>query len=122
MARCCEEIRAAIGHRKLARLAELAPEHVTLGGGRRVTVNYEVMQAEDEPSKPPWIESRLQDFFGSSQTPRILEGRVRARASSARAERPRRAGDDRFGRLLGANVPRGSQRADAALPAALLAG
>jgi ATP-dependent helicase HrpB len=71
-----EEIRAAIGHRKLARLAELAPEYVTLGAGRRVTVNYEVTQAKDEPSKPPWIESRLQDFFGSSQTPRILEGRV----------------------------------------------
>jgi ATP-dependent helicase HrpB len=64
-----DEIRAAIGHRKLARLAELAPEHMTLGGGRRVAVNY-------EPGKPPWIESRLQDFFGSSETPRILEGRV----------------------------------------------
>ena len=91
-----EEIRAAIGHRKLARLAELAPEHVTLGGGRRVTVNYEVTQAKDEPSKPPWIESRLQDFFGSSQTPRHPRRSRGARASSARAERPRRAGDHRL--------------------------
>jgi ATP-dependent helicase HrpB len=64
-----EEIRAALGHKKLARLAELAPEHVTLGGGRRVKITY-------EPGKPPWIESRLQDFFGSTVTPRILEGRV----------------------------------------------
>jgi ATP-dependent helicase HrpB len=64
-----EQIRAAIGHRKLARLAELAPEHITLAGGRRLLVNYEA-------DKPPWIESRLQDFFGSTETPRILEGRV----------------------------------------------
>jgi ATP-dependent helicase HrpB len=64
-----EQIRAAMGHKKLARLAELAPEHVTLGGGRRVKVTY-------EPGKPPWIESRLQDFFGGTETPRVLEGRV----------------------------------------------
>jgi len=71
-----DEIRAAIGHRKLARLAELAPEHVTLGGGRRVAVSYDAPPTGGEPGKPPWIESRLQDFFGSSETPRILEGRV----------------------------------------------
>src|SRR5262249_47671714 len=44
-------------------------EQVTLGGGRKVKVHY-------EPGKPPWIESRLQDFFGSSETPRVLAGRV----------------------------------------------
>jgi ATP-dependent RNA helicase HrpB len=64
-----DEIRAAIGFSKLARLDELAPEHVTLGGGRKVKVHY-------EPGKPPWIESRLQDFFGSSETPKVLGGRV----------------------------------------------
>jgi ATP-dependent helicase HrpB len=40
-----------------------APEKVTLGGGRSVKVQY-------EPGKPPWIESRLQDFFGMSDGPR----------------------------------------------------
>ena len=35
-----------------------------LPAGREVTVHY-------EPGKPPWIESRLQDFFGVAQTPRI---------------------------------------------------
>jgi ATP-dependent helicase HrpB len=64
-----DEIRAAIGFSKLARLDELAPEQVTLGGGRKVKVHY-------EPGKPPWIESRLQDFFGSSETPKVLSGRV----------------------------------------------
>jgi ATP-dependent helicase HrpB len=64
-----DAVRAAIGHAKLARLDELAPEHVTLAGGRRVKVHYEREHA-------PWIESRLQDFFGSADTPRIADGRV----------------------------------------------
>jgi ATP-dependent helicase HrpB len=64
-----DDIRAAIGFGPGARRDALAPEQVTLGGGRRVQVHY-------EPDKPPWIESRLQDFFGSSETPRVLDGRV----------------------------------------------
>jgi ATP-dependent helicase HrpB len=64
-----DEIRAAIGYAALARLDELAPEHVTLGGGRRVEVHY-------EEGRPPWIESRLQDFFGGARTPAILSGRM----------------------------------------------
>jgi ATP-dependent helicase HrpB len=43
-------------------LARLAPERLTLPGGRTVQVHY-------EPGKPPWIESRLQDFFGVRETP-----------------------------------------------------
>jgi ATP-dependent helicase HrpB len=43
------------------------PERVRLAGGRNVEVHYEL-------GKPPWIESRLQDFFGSSDGPRILGG------------------------------------------------
>ena len=35
-----------------------------LPGGRQVKVHYEA-------GKPPWIESRLQDFFGVRETPRI---------------------------------------------------
>lgn len=47
------------------RLVEsLAPERVTLSGGRAVRVNY-------ERAKPPWIESRLQDFFGMAQGPSV---------------------------------------------------
>lgn len=43
------------------------PERIRLAGGRSVDVHYEL-------GKPPWIESRLQDFFGSSDGPRILGG------------------------------------------------
>ncbi|HTA19526.1 MAG TPA: ATP-dependent helicase HrpB [Polyangia bacterium] len=50
-------------------LRTLAPERVTLPGGRGVAVNY----AADQP---PWIESRLQDFFGLRVGPTIGGGRV----------------------------------------------
>ncbi|WP_342381460.1 ATP-dependent helicase HrpB [Myxococcus stipitatus] len=50
-------------------LAAHAPERVTLPGGRGVKVNY-------EPGKPPWVESRLQDFFGMAQGPSVCAGRV----------------------------------------------
>ncbi len=40
------------------------PDKLTLPSGRSVTVHYSV-------EKPPWIESRLQDFFGLSQGPRV---------------------------------------------------
>ncbi|RKH24868.1 ATP-dependent helicase HrpB [Corallococcus praedator] len=50
-------------------LANHAPERVTLPGGRGVKVHY-------EPGKPPWVESRLQDFFGLAQGPSVGAGRV----------------------------------------------
>jgi ATP-dependent helicase HrpB len=46
------------------RLNEIAPARIRLQGGRPTRVHY-------EPGKPPWIASRLQDFFGMSDTPRI---------------------------------------------------
>ena len=45
-------------------LREAAPDRLKLPGGREVQVHY-------EPGQPPWIESRLQDFFGMRDTPRI---------------------------------------------------
>ena len=53
-----------------ALLERLAPERVTLGGGRGVRVNYEA------GDKPPWVESRLQDFFGAVRGPAIGGGQV----------------------------------------------
>lgn len=53
-----------------ALLERLAPERVTLGNGRNVRVNY------DAGEKPPWVESRLQDFFGSVRGPTVAAGRV----------------------------------------------
>src|SRR6202166_4518046 len=46
------------------RLEQLAPARVRLPNGRQTKVHY-------EPGKPPWIASRLQDFFGMRETPRI---------------------------------------------------
>jgi ATP-dependent helicase HrpB len=46
-----------------------APEWIQLRGGRRVRVQYIAGQ-------PPWIESRLQDFFGMQAGPSVCGGRV----------------------------------------------
>ncbi len=43
---------------------EIAPARIRLPSGRETKVHY-------EPGKPPWIASRLQDFFGMRETPRI---------------------------------------------------
>ncbi len=47
-----------------ARIAALTPDHVMLPQGRKLEVHY-------ERGKPPWVESRLQDFFGLKDGPRI---------------------------------------------------
>ena len=47
-----------------AGLDKRVPERLRLPGGREVKVHYDAGQ-------PPWIESRLQDFFGVKETPRI---------------------------------------------------
>lgn len=60
------ELREAnlLEHLRPPRLDHSAPAQIKLPGGRQVKVHY-------EPGKPPWIESRLQDFFGMHETPRI---------------------------------------------------
>ncbi len=50
-----------VGTRKFR---ELAPANIRLQNGRQTKVHY-------EQGKPPWIASRLQDFFGMRDTPRI---------------------------------------------------
>jgi ATP-dependent helicase HrpB len=55
-----------------AALERLAPERLTLSGGpggRTARVHYEA-------GKPPWLESRLQDFFGMAAGPTLAAGRV----------------------------------------------
>ena len=53
-----------------ARLLALEfPDRVSLPGGRTVAVHY-------APGQPPWIASRLQDFFGLRQGPTLGRGRV----------------------------------------------
>ncbi|MDP2272708.1 MAG: ATP-dependent helicase HrpB [Archangium sp.] len=45
-------------------LAKEAPDKITLPGGRALKITW-------EPGKPPWIESRLQDFFGMVKGPMV---------------------------------------------------
>ncbi len=53
-------------HRTL--VERLAPTHVQLGR-RRAQIHY-------EPDKPPWIASRMQDFFGLPRAPAVGDGKV----------------------------------------------
>ena len=60
---------AALPHDARRALDTAAPERITLAGGRTVAVHY-------DPTTPPWIESRLQDFFGTRTVPAVAAGRV----------------------------------------------
>jgi ATP-dependent helicase HrpB len=68
-----QELRAAAPRQSLHALldpsvrkaiATLAPERVTLGGGRELTVRY-------SPGEPPAVASYLQDFFGMADGPTL---------------------------------------------------
>lgn len=50
-------------------LDQIAPARLRLPGGRNTKVNY-------ERGKSPWVASRLQDFFGMTESPRIAGGKV----------------------------------------------
>jgi ATP-dependent helicase HrpB len=50
-------------------LNEIAPDRLRLPSGRQTRVHY-------EPGKPPWVASRLQDFFGMRESPRVAKGKV----------------------------------------------
>jgi ATP-dependent helicase HrpB len=50
-------------------VARMAPQRVTLASGREARVNY-------ERGRAPWVASRLQDFFGMRESPRVAGGRA----------------------------------------------
>ena len=59
---------ASLGeHRAL--VDRLAPTHLKLPRRGRVAIHYELDQ-------PPWIASRMQDFFGLARAPAVGDGRV----------------------------------------------
>jgi ATP-dependent helicase HrpB len=64
-----EAILASVGPEPRRRLDALAPEHVAIPGRARVTVHY-------PRGREPYVESRVQDFFGALEGPRVAEGRV----------------------------------------------
>jgi ATP-dependent helicase HrpB len=56
--------------RQSSLLMREAPERVEIAHRKNVRVHY-------ERGKPPWIESRLQDFFGMASVPAICRGQIR---------------------------------------------
>ncbi|WP_394838159.1 ATP-dependent helicase HrpB [Pendulispora rubella] len=64
-----DAIQTHLGPGPTARIFTLAPERITLAAGRSVKIRYEA-------EKAPHIASRLQDFFGMSETPRVGGGKV----------------------------------------------
>jgi ATP-dependent helicase HrpB len=54
-------------HKRL--VDKLAPTHLGLPRRGRVAIHYEA-------DRPPWIASRMQDFFGLAKAPTVGEGRT----------------------------------------------
>lgn len=50
-------------------LEEIAPQFIQLASGRRARIHY-------ADGQPPWTASRLQDFFGMKETPKVARGAV----------------------------------------------
>jgi ATP-dependent helicase HrpB len=63
------ELRQSLGPSVERLLATETPESFRLPGGKNAEIHYDA-------GKPPWLESRLQDFFGMQETPRICRGKV----------------------------------------------
>ena len=57
-----------LDYEDLQTLQEYCPDHVSLTNGRRLKVHYE---ADGEP----WLEARIQEFFGQAETPTLCRGR-----------------------------------------------
>jgi ATP-dependent helicase HrpB len=63
------EILQALLGESAPNLRELLPMHIILPSGRRSKIHYSLAQ-------PPWVQSRLQDFFGMKKGPVLLNGRL----------------------------------------------
>jgi ATP-dependent helicase HrpB len=64
-----QPLRQSLGSVGERLLATETPDTFKLPGGRNAEIHYEA-------GKPPWLESRLQDFFGMKEGPRICRGKV----------------------------------------------
>jgi len=64
-----QAVAAQLAPRAASYFNRQVPTSLHLKGGRRVRVHYPW-------GREPWIESRMQDFFGMSASPQLAEGRV----------------------------------------------
>ena len=107
---------AALERRLDAALLErVAPARLKLPSGRMTKVRY-------ERGKPPWVASRLQDFFGMMESPRVAWRQGAAGGAFAGAESEAGADDDGSGGVLGAVVSAVAAGVGEAVSAACVAG
>ncbi len=59
----------ALDYSLIADMQKKLPDQLTLPSGRKVKIHYPF-------AKSPWVESRLQDFFGLETTPSLLQGKI----------------------------------------------
>ncbi|MCI0659772.1 MAG: ATP-dependent helicase HrpB [Acidobacteria bacterium] len=64
-----EILRQKLGRERSRLLSQMAPDQVAIAGRRQVKVHY-------QQGMQPWIASRMQDFFGMKEGPKIAGGRV----------------------------------------------
>ena len=62
-------LQGAVGWERLSLVDRLAPAELELAGGRRYRLDY-------RPDGPPILAVRIQELFGTLQTPRVADGRV----------------------------------------------
>lgn len=66
---CLDAVRHALSWNDLRFVEDMAPATVTLPNGRRMKIHYSL-------DKPPLGRSRIQDFYGLEETPKVAGGRV----------------------------------------------
>ncbi len=62
-------LQAAVGFERLPDIDRLAPETIQLASGKDYRLRY-------EPGKPPVLAIRIQELFGTPDTPRVAGGRI----------------------------------------------
>ena len=62
-------LQEAVGWDRLPLVDRLAPAEIEVAGGRRYRLEY-------RPDGPPILAARIQELFGTLQTPRVADGRV----------------------------------------------
>ncbi len=62
-------LRQLLSSEQLSFFMRMVPERIHVAGRKNLRINYDL-------NKPPWIASRLQDFFGMTSSPTIGQGSV----------------------------------------------
>lgn len=58
-----------LGYSDARKIAEACPEQLKLASGRVATIHY-------RSGQPPWVEGKIQEFFGQHKMPELINGRL----------------------------------------------